>query len=156
MKDEIFIDSNILIYAVSQNSPKCDVARQLLMENVEQITVSSQVINEFISICIWREWKVKEMAKLMLSTNFTKNNNPRIASQYFRPSWIRGRRITHPFLPSTYTDFHLMECKKWIMNVKWKTQPLHRFTNRICSYKLYNTILVRRLLNDLPACGQVP
>ena len=52
MKDEIFIDSNILIYAVSQNSPKCDIARQLLMENVEQITVSSQVINEFISICI--------------------------------------------------------------------------------------------------------
>ena len=57
MKDEIFIDSNILIYAVSQNSPKCDIARQLLMENVEQITVSSQVI--------------KEMAKLIPSTNCT-------------------------------------------------------------------------------------
>jgi len=52
MKDEIFIDSNILIYAVSKNSPKCDVARQLLIKNVEQITVSSQVINEFINICI--------------------------------------------------------------------------------------------------------
>jgi predicted nucleic acid-binding protein len=31
---------------------KSDIARQLLMENVKQITVSSQVINEFINICI--------------------------------------------------------------------------------------------------------
>jgi len=52
MKDKIFIDSNTLIYAISKNSPKCDAARQLLIKNVEQIIVSSQVINEFISVCI--------------------------------------------------------------------------------------------------------
>ena len=46
MKGEIFIDSNILIYAVSQNSPKCEIARKLLIENIDQITVSSQVINK--------------------------------------------------------------------------------------------------------------
>ena len=52
MKDEIFIDSNILIYAVSQNLPKCEIARKLLIENTTRITISSQVVNEFINICI--------------------------------------------------------------------------------------------------------
>ncbi len=52
MRDKIFIDSNVLIYAVSRNSPKCEIARKLLIENTEHITISSQVINEFINICI--------------------------------------------------------------------------------------------------------
>jgi len=52
MKGKVFIDSNILIYAVSKNSPKCEISRQILIENAEQITVSSQVINEFINVCI--------------------------------------------------------------------------------------------------------
>ncbi len=51
MKDEVFLDSNILIYAVSRNSPKCEIARQILIENAEQIAASSQVINEFINVC---------------------------------------------------------------------------------------------------------
>jgi len=52
MRDKIFIDSNILIYAVSKNSLKYEVVRQLLIQNVDKIIITSQVINEFINICI--------------------------------------------------------------------------------------------------------
>ena len=52
MRDKIFIDSNILIYAVSKNSLKYEVVRQLLIQNVDKIIITSQVINEFVNICI--------------------------------------------------------------------------------------------------------
>ncbi|NPA39029.1 MAG: PIN domain-containing protein [Thermodesulfobacteria bacterium] len=52
MRDKIFVDSNILIYAISKNSKKCDIARQILIENADLIIISSQVINEFINVCI--------------------------------------------------------------------------------------------------------
>ena len=55
MRGEIFIDSNILIYAVSRNSSKCEVARKLLIENIDHIIISSQVVNEFINICIKKD-----------------------------------------------------------------------------------------------------
>jgi len=45
MTDKIFADSNLLIYAASQNSPKCEISRGVLTENADKITVSSQVIN---------------------------------------------------------------------------------------------------------------
>lgn len=62
MTDKIFIDTNILIYAVSRNSPKCEVARKLLLENTERITVSSQVIGEFINICDKKNIMAQEQA----------------------------------------------------------------------------------------------
>ena len=52
MRDKIFIDSNILVYAVSKNSPKYEIVKQLLIQNVGKIIITSQVINEFINICI--------------------------------------------------------------------------------------------------------
>ncbi len=52
MKDRVFVDSNILIYSVSKNCSKCEMGRQVLIENVDLITISSQVINEFINVCI--------------------------------------------------------------------------------------------------------
>ncbi|MEA3358035.1 MAG: PIN domain-containing protein [Thermodesulfobacteriota bacterium] len=67
MKDEIFIDSNILIYSVSQNPSKCQTSRELLLKHVDRITVSSQVINEFINVCIKKKI-------LDLSDTFEKSN----------------------------------------------------------------------------------
>jgi len=67
MKDEIFIDSNILIYAVSQNPSKCQTSRELLLEHVDRITVSSQVINELINVCI-------KKSILNVSDTFKKSN----------------------------------------------------------------------------------
>ncbi|MBW1835138.1 MAG: PIN domain-containing protein [Deltaproteobacteria bacterium] len=67
MKDEIFIDSNILIYSVSQNLSKCQTSRELLLKHVDRITVSSQVINEFINVCI-------KKSILDLSGTFEKSN----------------------------------------------------------------------------------
>ena len=67
MKDETFIDSNILIYCVSQNLSKCQTSRELLLKHVDSITVSSQVINEFINVCI-------KKSILDLSDTFEKSN----------------------------------------------------------------------------------
>jgi len=60
MKDEIFIDSNILIYSVSQTLSKCQISRELLLKHVNRITASSQVINEFINVCIKKSIGVLE------------------------------------------------------------------------------------------------
>jgi len=67
MKDEIFVDSNILIYSVSQNLSKCQTSRELLLKHVDRITVSSQVINELINVCI-------KKTVLSLSDIFEKSN----------------------------------------------------------------------------------
>ena len=45
MGDKFFVDSNILIYAICENSLRCDIARQLLIDKANQIIISSQVIN---------------------------------------------------------------------------------------------------------------
>ena len=52
MSGRYFIDSNILIYAVAKNSPKCALSRKLLLDIVKKAVVSSQIINEFINVCI--------------------------------------------------------------------------------------------------------
>ncbi len=49
MKDRIFVDTNILIYYVSDDIPKKVISRDLLICN-EEIVISSQVINEFMAI----------------------------------------------------------------------------------------------------------
>ena len=50
MKDKIFIDTNIWLYAfMEQDSQKSSIAREIIDENIEEICLSTQVLNE---ICI--------------------------------------------------------------------------------------------------------
>ncbi len=50
MKDKIFIDTNIWLYAfMEQDSQKSFTARKIINENIEKICLSTQVLNE---ICI--------------------------------------------------------------------------------------------------------
>jgi putative PIN family toxin of toxin-antitoxin system len=50
MKDKIFIDTNIWLYAfMEQDSQKSSIAKEIIDENIEQICLSTQVLNE---ICI--------------------------------------------------------------------------------------------------------
>ncbi|HIE59647.1 MAG TPA: putative toxin-antitoxin system toxin component, PIN family [Hydrogenothermaceae bacterium] len=50
MKDKIFIDTNIWLYAfMEQDSQKSSIAKEIINENIEQICLSTQVLNE---ICI--------------------------------------------------------------------------------------------------------
>jgi predicted nucleic acid-binding protein len=64
---EFFIDSYILIFSVALNLSKCQTSRELLLKHVDRITVSSQVINEFINVCI-------KKSILDLSDTFEKSN----------------------------------------------------------------------------------
>ncbi|ACO02966.1 MAG TPA: PIN domain-containing protein [Persephonella sp.] len=61
MRDRIFIDTNILIYSISKNCQKCEIARQILIDNADLITLSSQVINEFINVCIKKKILSEEL-----------------------------------------------------------------------------------------------
>ena len=52
MKDKVFVDTNILVYAICEEVKKSNIARTLLISNANQIVVSSQVINEFIAVSL--------------------------------------------------------------------------------------------------------
>ena len=49
MKDKVFIDTNILIYFVSNDEPKKIIAKDILIKKDINI-ISSQVIGEFVSV----------------------------------------------------------------------------------------------------------
>jgi predicted nucleic acid-binding protein len=51
MPGKVFLDTNILIYAYSVDDKKRQLAAQKLIEKHQQkIVISTQVINEFISV----------------------------------------------------------------------------------------------------------
>ena len=51
MKDKIFIDTNLLVYYISDDIKKKKIVHELLLSDAE-IIISSQVISEFISVCL--------------------------------------------------------------------------------------------------------
>lgn len=50
MPDRIFIDTNILVYFISDDKEKKLKARDIIFSS-EEVFVSSQVISEFVSVC---------------------------------------------------------------------------------------------------------
>ena len=59
MRDKIFIDTNILIYAYTEKEiEKQNTAIKVLYSNRKNIVISTQVVNEFSSALI-RKYKVK-------------------------------------------------------------------------------------------------
>ena len=51
MRDRVFIDTNILIYFISDDLKKKIKAKEILFSEGEPV-LSSQVINEFINACL--------------------------------------------------------------------------------------------------------
>ncbi|MEK6775640.1 MAG: PIN domain-containing protein [bacterium] len=51
MPDKAFIDTNVLVYFISNDDERKRKAREVMLSNAETV-VSSQVINEFISTCL--------------------------------------------------------------------------------------------------------
>jgi predicted nucleic acid-binding protein len=50
MPDRIFVDTNVLVYFISDEKNKKLRAREIMFSS-EEIYVSSQVISEFVSVC---------------------------------------------------------------------------------------------------------
>ncbi|MEK6682372.1 MAG: PIN domain-containing protein [Nitrospirota bacterium] len=50
MPDKIFVDTNILVYFISNYEDKKVKAKEVIFSS-EEVYISSQVINEFISVC---------------------------------------------------------------------------------------------------------
>ena len=50
MPDRIFVDTNVLVYFISDEKNKKVRAREILFSS-EDVCVSSQVISEFVSVC---------------------------------------------------------------------------------------------------------
>lgn len=75
MNDRFFLDTNIIIYAYSNDEPKKqEVANTILEEYGSQILISTQVINE-LSNTFFRKFKLKAQAVedvvLELNSNFS-------------------------------------------------------------------------------------
>lgn len=54
MNTKCFFDSNVLIYSLSDEYPKNQIAQQLL--NQTQVAISTQVINEFCNVMIKKKY----------------------------------------------------------------------------------------------------
>ncbi|MBI5142892.1 MAG: PIN domain-containing protein [Nitrospirae bacterium] len=50
MPDRIFVDTNILIYFISDDKAKKSLARDIIFSS-DNVHVSSQVVSEFVSVC---------------------------------------------------------------------------------------------------------
>lgn len=50
MKDRVFIDTNILVYSISEEGEKKSKSRDIFLGE-HKIFISSQTINEFINVC---------------------------------------------------------------------------------------------------------
>ena len=55
MPDKVFIDTNVLVYFISNDATKKTTAREVILANPETV-VSSQVISEFISTCLQKKF----------------------------------------------------------------------------------------------------
>ena len=74
MSDRVFLDTNIIIYAYSDDEPKKqEIANNILEEYESQMTISTQVINE-LSNTLFRKFKLSaeavEAVVLELNDNF--------------------------------------------------------------------------------------
>jgi len=62
MKDDVFIDTNLLIYLYSEKG-KGGKIRELVDEHFENIVISTQVLGEFFHIITKKRFKDKSEAK---------------------------------------------------------------------------------------------
>ncbi|MDU9050653.1 MAG: PIN domain-containing protein [Candidatus Electrothrix sp. Rat3] len=58
MSDRIFIDTNVLVYSIADDRQKRTIAERVLLDN--EIVVSPQVINEFVSVTLRKRILPKE------------------------------------------------------------------------------------------------
>lgn len=65
MNNQCFIDSNILIYAVSNELPKTEMARQVLSNN--KIIISTQTLNEFCNVVLRKKILTIEQTSFAVS-----------------------------------------------------------------------------------------
>lgn len=63
MNDRAFIDTNVLIYAIGNQEGRQQAATKVLFSDME-LVISSQVINEFISICLKKKLLTGEQIEL--------------------------------------------------------------------------------------------
>ncbi|MCF6150682.1 MAG: PIN domain-containing protein [Candidatus Kuenenia sp.] len=86
MKDNIFIDTNILIYYVSIDITRKSIAKDLIIDN-DEIIISSQVITEFIAVTTKKQIlpydeSVKYAKEFMDIFNFSLVNKGTIESSF--------------------------------------------------------------------------
>ena len=72
MKDRVFIDTNILIYFISDEEPKKQIAKRILVDDPILKVLSSQVIGEFVNVSIKKNLLPKEETYLVAKV-FMKN-----------------------------------------------------------------------------------
>jgi predicted nucleic acid-binding protein len=69
MNDKVFIDTNILIYTISNDAVKREQAQNLLIRSNEFV-ISTQVINEFAHTCIRKNYLTEEQTQRVVQGYF--------------------------------------------------------------------------------------
>jgi predicted nucleic acid-binding protein len=56
MKGKVFIDTNVIIYYVSNDEVKKEIAGRIILDSFDEFppVISSQVVSEFVSVSIKR------------------------------------------------------------------------------------------------------
>lgn len=66
MPDKVFIDTNILIYSISNDEKKKPKAKEVILSYPDSV-VSSQVVSEFASICLTKSLLSEDEVQPLLS-----------------------------------------------------------------------------------------
>jgi len=93
MKGEIFIDTNVWLYAfMEENSKKSFMARKLINENTEKICLSTQVLNEIcINLIKKANYSEKEIRILIKNIDDTYKVYPIKVEDSIKASEIRDK-----------------------------------------------------------------
>jgi predicted nucleic acid-binding protein len=71
MPDRIFVDTNLLVYFISSEKDKKQKVKEIIFSN-QEVYISSQVVNEFISVCLSKNLLELDEIK-SLANNFMEN-----------------------------------------------------------------------------------
>ena len=71
MPDKVFIDSNVLIYAYSIDEPQKQQVLKGLLDTHEKLVISTQTINEFISVAIKKKRLDSAMLPVVINDFFS-------------------------------------------------------------------------------------
>jgi len=93
MKDKIFIDTNIWLYALmEQDSQKSSIAKEIIDENIEKICLSTQVLNEIcINLLKKANYSEKEIKSLIKNLDDVYEIHPIKVEDCIKASEIRDK-----------------------------------------------------------------
>jgi predicted nucleic acid-binding protein len=117
MSDRIFVDTNVLVYSIANDRQKRTIAERVLLDN--EIVVSPQVINEFVSVTLRKRILPKEQV-ISYATKFM---------EVFEVTAMTQQTIVAALDVMTRYQFRIGTALLWLR--LWRA-AVRIFTRKIC------------------------